>query len=357
MKRLILAVGTGLMVLFCSAGVHAVIYWSDSFEWANSTGSWDSKLINASCSLTSSANRAWEGSKSLRVADTNTTTNQNSYLIKNFSPGLTDLYLRFYILHPSTYTASGMKFYVNLFSGSRVYYISGFVSSAYSPYQSGDVDWTGLGWQGSPGILGQWNCVEVHVPAPTASTVCEIWFNGVPGTTTSPRSTFTDNFADGSGTWDKLNFGFLGDDYLNKADTSETYLDDLIVSSVYIGTGTPSVDVTSPTAPAAVRDSTGATDASTSYSTSSISANWDDATDAQTGIAKYWYAIGTTAGATDVTAWTDNLTAKTVTKSGTYTIGQAYYFTVKAINGQGLEGPAANSNGQTIAADTTAPGA
>nr|MDA8132504.1 hypothetical protein [Elusimicrobiota bacterium] len=115
------------------------------------------------------------------------------------------------------------------------------------------------------------------------------------------------------------------------------------------------VDASAPGAPGTVNDGAGA-DIGYTASGTQLSANWTAAADAQSGIVKYWYAIGTTAGSTDVAGWTDNGINTSVTKTGlTLTNGQVYYFTVKAENGVGLQSAAANSNGQT--ADTTAPGA
>jgi hypothetical protein len=110
------------------------------------------------------------------------------------------------------------------------------------------------------------------------------------------------------------------------------------------------VDTTAPSAPAIVRDGTG-TDISTTTSTTQLSANWDAATDSQSGISGYQYAIGTTAGGTQTANWTSLGNVTTVTKTGlSLTVGQTYYFSVKAVNGAGLTGNATNSNGQTVVA-------
>ena len=78
------------------------------------------------------------------------------------------------------------------------------------------------------------------------------------------------------------------------------------------------------------------------------------ASDPQSGIVKYYYAIGTTTGGTDIVNWTDNALSTSVTKTGlTLTGGAIYYFTVKSENGVGLQSVAANSNGVTI--DVTPP--
>jgi len=95
------------------------------------------------------------------------------------------------------------------------------------------------------------------------------------------------------------------------------------------------VDWTSPICNT-VNDGT-STDIDSTTSQTTLSANWTTSTDANSGIAKYWYAIGTTAGATDVVNWTDNLLNTSVTKSGlTLTNGQHYYFSIKTIDGAGL---------------------
>jgi len=93
-----------------------------------------------------------------------------------------------------------------------------------------------------------------------------------------------------------------------------------------------------------VNDGTGA-DISTTTSATTLSANWEASSDPNSGIAKYWYAIGTTPGGTDVVGWTDNALTTTVTKSGlSLTDGQMYYFSIKTENGAGLIN-ICNSNG------------
>ncbi|OGS26168.1 MAG: hypothetical protein A2297_06375 [Elusimicrobia bacterium RIFOXYB2_FULL_48_7] len=129
----------------------------------------------------------------------------------------------------------------------------------------------------------------------------------------------------------------------------------IVVSNVLSAVMAPilgwSTDTSSPTAPGAVRDGAVAgADAGSTLSTTQLSANWDVSVDTESGISKYWYAIGTTPGGTGVAAWADNGTASTVTKTGiTLTVGTTYYFSVKAQNGIGLIGLPANSNGQYAA--------
>ena len=116
-------------------------------------------------------------------------------------------------------------------------------------------------------------------------------------------------------------------------------------------------DTTPPTAPAVVRDGTG-TDISTTAFVTQLSANWDAATDPESDIGGYQYAIGTSAGGTQTVNWTLLGNVTTVTKTGlSLTVGQTYYFSVLAVNGAGLTGNATNSNGQTVVTDPTPPSA
>ncbi len=117
----------------------------------------------------------------------------------------------------------------------------------------------------------------------------------------------------------------------------------------------PSESSDVPTAPPNVYDGT-TTGVETPYTTSTtqLSANWTAASDPQSGISGYVYAIGTTTGATNVVGWTTLGNVLTVTKTSlSLTNGQKYYFSVKAFNGNGVAGPSTNSTGQTV--DTTPP--
>ena len=105
-------------------------------------------------------------------------------------------------------------------------------------------------------------------------------------------------------------------------------------------------DTTPPSAPPLVRDGTGAGQ-TLALSSTQLSANWEPAVDAESGIKGYRYAIGTSPGGTDVAAWTPLANVLGVTQAGlSLAAGQTYYFSVKAVNGVGLVGPAAISKGQ-----------
>jgi len=109
------------------------------------------------------------------------------------------------------------------------------------------------------------------------------------------------------------------------------------------------IDNTEPSAPSPVNDGTGA-DEDFTAATNSLSANWAQSRDAESGLAEYKYAIGTTAGGAEVAGWSSagTATGATVTKLA-LTPGQTYYFSVKAVNGAGLTGTAAISDGITVA--------
>ncbi len=105
-----------------------------------------------------------------------------------------------------------------------------------------------------------------------------------------------------------------------------------------------------PTAPPAVYDgTTTGVETLTTTLTTQLSANWTAASDPQSGITGYKYAIGTTAGGTNVVGWTSLGNVLAVTKTGlSLNVGTTYYFSVEAVNGVGATGPATNSSGCTV---------
>jgi PKD repeat protein len=108
------------------------------------------------------------------------------------------------------------------------------------------------------------------------------------------------------------------------------------------------IDWTAPTTITTLNDGT-SSDIDTTYNTTQLSANWSASTDPHSAVTSYWYAIGTTAGATNTIGWTNNGTSTTVSKTGlTLTTGQKYYFTVKAEDGAGLISTIINSDGQLV---------
>jgi hypothetical protein len=85
--------------------------------------------------------------------------------------------------------------------------------------------------------------------------------------------------------------------------------------------------------------------------TTELSANWTPSADGESGISKYWYAIGTSPGSTDVVGWTStsNGSVTSVTRSNlSLTIGVIYYFMVKAENWVSLQSNPVGSDGQVV---------
>jgi hypothetical protein len=113
---------------------------------------------------------------------------------------------------------------------------------------------------------------------------------------------------------------------------------DWSVEMSFATVGAPA-DSTPPTTP------TVADDGPTTTVTSSLHASWAS-TDPESGVAEFEYAIGTSAGGTDVVGWTSAGAASGVNRTGlSLTVGTTYYFSVKARNGAGLWSAVAVSDG------------
>jgi hypothetical protein len=107
------------------------------------------------------------------------------------------------------------------------------------------------------------------------------------------------------------------------------------------------IDWTNPS-DAIVIDGT-SSDIDTTFSLTQLSSSWSICTDTNSAIAKYWYAIGTTAGSTDVVTWTNNNLNTSVTHTGlSLTANQVYYFSVRSENGAGLLSDIMSSDGQIV---------
>ncbi len=84
-------------------------------------------------------------------------------------------------------------------------------------------------------------------------------------------------------------------------------------------------------------------------STSSLRASWS-ATEPESGIQYYEYAVGTTPGGADVRGWTSSGTNTSLTIDGlSLSVGAKYYVSARATNNAGIGSPAATSNGVTVA--------
>ena len=164
----------------------------------------------------------------------------------------------------------------------------------------------------------------------------EFWVDGVKNT-----ATLNGSFG-GSTTYDKIEFGDVCLATSGANGNGTFYLDELIVSNCLHRPHRRPVR----RPPCAMEPGA---DISTTSSTTQLSANWDAATDADSGISGYQYAIGTSAGGTQTLNWTSLGNVTTVTATGlTLTLGQTYYVSVGAVNGAGLNSAGTNSNGQTV---------
>lgn len=103
-------------------------------------------------------------------------------------------------------------------------------------------------------------------------------------------------------------------------------------------TKNPRPDTTPPSRPAVTDDG----DTTSSYM--QLHATWTSQ-EPESGIIEYQYAIGRSAGATDVVNWTSTGGVPEVTRTGLSLGGGLYYFTVKARNGVGLWSEPGTSNG------------
>jgi 5-hydroxyisourate hydrolase-like protein (transthyretin family) len=110
-------------------------------------------------------------------------------------------------------------------------------------------------------------------------------------------------------------------------------------------TAPPVPDTTPPTTPV-VSDGGDST-----TNLTQLHATWTSS-DAESGVAEYQYAIGTSAGGTDVVDWTSAGTGTSVTRTGlSLSVGSTYYFSVKARNGEGLWSAVGSSNGILVVQD------
>jgi hypothetical protein len=83
-------------------------------------------------------------------------------------------------------------------------------------------------------------------------------------------------------------------------------------------------------------------------STSELHAAWTGADDPESGVARHWYANGTSPGSTDVVGWTESASASATHTGLSLSIGTTYYFSAKSENGVGLTGGVGMSDGITV---------
>lgn len=108
------------------------------------------------------------------------------------------------------------------------------------------------------------------------------------------------------------------------------------------------VDWTPPTGLINISDGV-SSDIDTFYAPNSISANWDEAMDANSGISHYMVSVGTVPGANDIIPWSNvgNTLSHTFTGLSLVT-NTTYFVNSAAVNGAGLESDVVSSDGQYL---------
>jgi spore germination protein YaaH len=106
------------------------------------------------------------------------------------------------------------------------------------------------------------------------------------------------------------------------------------------------IDWTKPLISNALIKDGAANDIDTTYVGTQLDLNYTLAKDTNSGIASYYYAIGTSAGAKDITPWTINNLNTSATQTGLNLINnQKYYIMLKAMNNAGLVSDSIISDG------------
>lgn len=108
------------------------------------------------------------------------------------------------------------------------------------------------------------------------------------------------------------------------------------------------IDLDAPSAPLLVSVS------AYNSSLTQLPANWAAATDADSGVDHYQYAVGSTPGGTDALGWSGSVTGTNTIITGlSLTNGQTYYVSIRAIDGVNRNGASTSSSGVVI--NTAAP--
>lgn len=84
-----------------------------------------------------------------------------------------------------------------------------------------------------------------------------------------------------------------------------------------------------------------------------LSGNWSTSADTHSAIARYWYAVGTTPGDSNVVQWTDNWFQIQFLDTLSLSYDTWYYISVRPENGAGLTGNISTSDGAIMYALTT----
>lgn len=90
-------------------------------------------------------------------------------------------------------------------------------------------------------------------------------------------------------------------------------------------------------------------DIDTTFSTTDLDMNWTGSTDPNSDIARYWYALGTAPGLTDVIGWTDAGDTLLASLGGLSLVHNTlYYVSARAENGAGLLSVVASGDGVRV---------
>jgi len=115
------------------------------------------------------------------------------------------------------------------------------------------------------------------------------------------------------------------------------------------------IDWSAPSDPTTLNDGI-SSDIDTNWTLTEISANCTASADINSGIAAYWFAVGTSAGSDNIVAWTNNGLSTIFTQTGlNLSDQQMYYVSTKAENGAGLFSNIISSNGQVAAIPVSTP--
>lgn len=126
-----------------------------------------------------------------------------------------------------------------------------------------------------------------------------------------------------------------------------TIVTDLSGNLSTVVTKTVNVDWTNPSMVSNLNDGS-ATDIDTTTIGTQLKANWSAATDVNSNIKNYYYAVGTTVGASNIVAWTSLAApATSVTITGLSLVqSQKYYVSMRSENFATLKSPVLTSDGQ-----------
>lgn len=81
-----------------------------------------------------------------------------------------------------------------------------------------------------------------------------------------------------------------------------------------------------------------AADIDTTNVNTQLDANWNNASDNNSGVVSYWYAIGTTPGDSNIVNWTNNAISTSFNENNlSLNNYQDYYISVRSLNGAGLD--------------------